>query len=121
MPCQALFHDDCACAIGSSHCTPCSLDELSPRACSMRASDVSRSAGTPRSRSATVLPDGDRVLPMVEPKASMDARPPMLRLPRLRVPMEALPSEVRALGSPMLTLSELRWLGPVRGNDKRCQ
>jgi len=85
----------------------------------MRASAASRSAGTPRSRSATVLPDGDRVLPMAEPKASIDGRPPMLRLPRLRVPIDALPSDVRALGSPMLTLSELRWLGPGRSNDKR--
>ena len=93
-----------------------------PRACSMRrASDASRSAGTPRSRSATVLPDGDRVLPMAEPKASMEGRPPMLRLPRLRVPMEALPSDVRALGSPRLTLSEFRWLGPAHGIHRACQ
>ena len=37
----------------------------------------------------------------------------MLRLPRLRVPRLALPSDVRALGSPMLALSELRLLGPA--------
>jgi len=91
---------------------PCFGPAQAPRAWSMRASAASRSAGTPRSRSTTVLPDGERVLPMAEPKASMEGRPPILRLPKLRVPMDALPSEVRALGSPMLTLSELRWLGP---------
>ena len=63
--------------------------------------------------SPAVLPEGDRVLPMVLPKASMEGRPPMLRLPRLRVPRLALPSDVRALGSPMLTLSEFRLLGPA--------